>query len=239
MKKFTLSVAAVMAMSTFAIAGGDIAPVEEPVVEVVAPVADDSGFYIGLAYSMANYTEEYTQYVENPEEWVMLSLEGEEDYDAIMLQAGYKFNQYLAIEGRYWKSVGDADWSRKGSVDSSGAESVVISENGYTSEYDFTAWGIYLKPMYPVTESFDVYALLGYGNVTLSDANGDWFDKDGFHWGAGASYAFTDNLSLFSDYVQMFNKDAYTTAPLGGWDYTETNSEETIYTINLGVTYKF
>jgi len=38
MKKLTLSIVAVMAMGTFAIAGGDIAPVEEPMVEVAAPV---------------------------------------------------------------------------------------------------------------------------------------------------------------------------------------------------------
>ena len=50
MKKFSLSVAAVLAMSAFAMAGGDIEPVTEPVAEVViAPVADAwAGPYVGL-----------------------------------------------------------------------------------------------------------------------------------------------------------------------------------------------
>ncbi len=54
MKKFNLSLVAVLAMSTFAIAGGDIAPVE-PVIET--PMVEEStpgNFYLGLAYGMAN-----------------------------------------------------------------------------------------------------------------------------------------------------------------------------------------
>lgn len=48
MKKFSLSLAAVLAMSTFAMAGGDIAPVE-PVVEPVVEVVDAwSGPYAGI-----------------------------------------------------------------------------------------------------------------------------------------------------------------------------------------------
>jgi len=33
----------------------------------------------------------------------------EVDHDAYMLQASYKFNDYVAIEGRYWGSFGDGD----------------------------------------------------------------------------------------------------------------------------------
>jgi len=49
MKKFNLLLVAVLAMSTFAVAGGDIAPVEEPVVVVPEVVEDTSAFYIGAA----------------------------------------------------------------------------------------------------------------------------------------------------------------------------------------------
>lgn len=49
MKRFTLSVAALAAIGTFAMAGGDIEAPVEPVVEVEAPAAvSDSGFYIGV-----------------------------------------------------------------------------------------------------------------------------------------------------------------------------------------------
>ena len=47
MKNIVLSAVAVLAMSSFAVAGGDIAPVEEPVV-VAEPVITDSGFTLVL-----------------------------------------------------------------------------------------------------------------------------------------------------------------------------------------------
>ncbi len=53
MKKFNLSLVALLAMSTLATAGGDIAPVE-PVVET--PIVEEStgSFYAGLGYSYMN-----------------------------------------------------------------------------------------------------------------------------------------------------------------------------------------
>ena len=51
MKTIALSVITVMAISTFAMAGGDIAPVE-PVVETPAVVETPGHFYIGVAYSL-------------------------------------------------------------------------------------------------------------------------------------------------------------------------------------------
>jgi opacity protein-like surface antigen len=217
MKKFTISVVTALAMSAFAMAGGDIEPVVEPVAEVVAPVADESGFYVGIAYGAADVSEEY-----DDGDWMG---EYTEEYDTIMLQAGYKINKNLAVEGRYWNSFGDGDW--KYEYDSK-------TDSGSPSDMDFTAWGIYVKPMYPVTEEFDVYVLLGYGNVTLSGSGGDWFDEDGFHWGLGASYEFTDNLSVFVDYVNLYDDDAsgQNLDSIGTLEYT-------IYTVNVGVTYKF
>ena len=92
MKKFNLSLVAILAMGTFAVAGGDIAPVAEPMVEVVAPVVDDSGFYIGGAYSNVNAEQEFL--VDGGE---LYSEELDLDIDAYMLQAGYKFNKYIAL----------------------------------------------------------------------------------------------------------------------------------------------
>ncbi len=91
MKKFNLSLVAVLAMSTFAIAGGDIAPVEEPVVVVEEP-APVGNFYIGGAYA-----------------WQAVKIkDGIDDFEyidsnfgGIMIDAGYKFNPYVAVEGRY------------------------------------------------------------------------------------------------------------------------------------------
>ncbi len=242
MKKFTISVVAALAMSSFAIAGGDIAPVE-PEVVVPAPmpepvVVDDSGFYVGVAYSAQRYNNDYDgwEYVydDGLYEW---SGKEEVDYNGIMAQAGYKFNKYIALEGRYWWSLGDGDWSDKGSQTFDGEPDYTWSESGNYGD-ELRAWGIYVKPMFPVTEQFDIYALLGYGNVRLSDDWGKWLDKNDFQWGIGASYDLTENLSLFVDYVRLAD-----TSESISWDeqygYGEEKWDEEVYTVNVGLTYKF
>jgi len=226
MKKFTLSIAAVMAMGTFAIAGGDIAPVEEPIV-VVEPVVDDSGFYLGLAYSFVD-TEVIWDYSKLEQD----NYDGMEgDYHAIMLQVGYKFNSYFAVEGRYWNNVADGEFTHTFYNPDGSVHYEIEEEDG---RYDFNAWGIYVKPMYPVTDSFDVYALLGYADTTItppSGLEGTVNDKDGFSWGLGASYAFMDNLSVFADYASLYDDDALNENGYG--------EDMTIETWNFGLTYKF
>ncbi|MEN8250511.1 MAG: porin family protein [Bacteroidota bacterium] len=238
MKKFTYSVAALVAMSTISNAGGDIVAVE-PVAEIIAPVVD-SGFYVGIAYSAVNFSSDYDG------ENINDSWTGEytEDYDSIMLQVGYKINKYFAVEGRYWDSYGDAEWVNEGNgANHSGEGSFTWKESGTYSDAEFTAWGLYVKPMYPVTEAFDVYALLGYGNNTLSYDGVDELDENGFQWGIGASYDLTDNFALFADYVRMHADETSSTDSTGGrngsaWTGDIIN-DDTIYTLNFGVTYKF
>lgn len=228
MKKFTLSAVAVLAMSASAIAGGDFAPVVEPIIEIQeAPIVDDSGFYVGLAYGYADISDDYTASTGS-------FGNHEDNFNTYMLQAGYKFNQYIAVEGRYWDSVGDGDWTDRYTL----PDGRVFNTSGPCSE--FSAWGLYVKPMYPVTEEFDVYALLGYGNVDLStefgrDAKFLDMNEDGFQWGLGASYELTDNVAVFADYVNLYNDNS---AAITDGIYTETH-DYSIYTANVGVTYKF
>lgn len=239
MKNFTLSVATVLAMSTFAIAGGDIAPVEPMVEEVVQ--ASDSGFYIGGAYSLANSQYDHSQnygYTDGTD--YLNTWSYEYDSNAYMLQAGYKFNQYIAIEGRYWGSMDSYQYDGAYYIDGQ----LVDNYYGY-SDGDWSAWGIYAKPMYPVTESFDVYALLGYGNVSVDDNwyynQGGILDENVFQWGIGASYDITENASVFIDYVQLCdgeNGNSYVPVD-SGYDYNTYNVDVSIYTVNIGISYKF
>ena len=217
MKKFTLSVAAVMAMSTFAIAGGDIAPVE-PVVEAPVAVASDAGFYAGIAYGAVSTEFDASLGTE------AISLDI--DHSTIMFQAGYQFNTYLAVEGRYWTAVSDADTSFT-YTDSANPEN-----NEYGSEDlddDSNAWGIYLKPMYPVANAFTVYGLVGYGNVEL-DIEGISSDESSFQWGLGGSYDVNDNFAVFVDYVSLYDDDDSIDGISG---------DVTVDSWNFGVTYKF
>jgi len=234
MKKFTLSTVAVLAMSAFAIAGGDVAPVEPmvPIVqEMVAPTPDESGFYVGLAYGYADISDDYIGSNGQAGTPLLSSGNHEDNFNTYMLQAGYKFNPYLAVEGRYWDSVGDGDWTDRYTF----SDNSVVNSSGPCS--DFSAWGIYVKPMYPVTEAFDVYALLGYGNVNLNTDDRSFLDmdEDGFQWGLGASYELTDNLAVFADYVDLYNDNS---ATITNGLYSETH-DYSINTVNVGLTYKF
>lgn len=238
MKRFTLSLAAVLAMGTFAVAGGDIAPVE-PMVEVEAPApASDSGFYIGGAYSYAKYSADFVGDGYDDGYYWDESGEYDEDYNALMIQAGYQINKYFAIEGRFWTSIGDGDRSVKGSRYYDYDGSYTFNESGSVEDGDFTAYGIYVKPMYPVTDALTLYGLLGYGNVTIGDVDGDWLDDNDFHWGAGASYALTENLSVFADYVHLASGTQEFYEEGDGW-YEHYVNDYDVYTVNVGLTYKF
>jgi len=224
MKKITLSVALIAAMSTFAIAGGDIAPVE-PVIE--EPIVEEStgAFYLGLAYGWQTAENDYTAFLTHGS---LSGVSDSVDYGSVMLQAGYKFNDYVAIEGRYWIGL-DKD--------------TTIASTAVNAELD--SWGIYVKPMYPVTEEFTIYGLLGYADTSLDytinvgglvytpyDNGGS---VDGFSWGIGADYAFSENWSVFLDYVVLYDndKDVVFEGVYPG------NVDTTIDSVNFGVTYTF
>ena len=211
MKKITLSLVSVVALSGFAVAGGDIAPVE-PVVETPTPVITESGFYTGIGYGYFNQSGDNiasTPAVPN------IELEA----DSVLLQAGYRYNDYVAFEGRYWIGVGD----------------ITQSGGNIPGDYsgDFDAWGLYVKPMYPVADGFDVYALLGYADSTVDYDVGTSWETDGFSWGLGAQYAVMDNILIFADYVSMSSEDSF---EFNGQDI---DADIDLYTFNIGVSYTF
>jgi len=220
MKKFNLSLVAVLAMSTFAVAGGDIAPVEEPVVVVPEVLAvDASAFYLGLAYGLQDNKLVVSD---------KLGLDGDNilvdhTQNSVMLQAGYKFNDYVAVEGRYWFGMDET-----------------FNFDGRTVDIATDSFGIYVKPMYPVTDAFDIYALLGYGSsehaYSEKFANHAYLDGttdtlNGFSWGLGGAYSFTDNVAVFVDYVSLYDDKE-------GLD-ARYEADYTISTWNFGVTYQF
>ena len=192
-------------------AGGDIVAVEEPVV-VIPVLVDDSSFYVGMGFSALSLNNDRTN----------------EEFSAngMMLQAGYQYNRYIAVEGRYTLHMGDVEY-----------------DNGSTSnpnydDYptDFTNAAIYLKPMYPI-DDFSIYALLGYGEVELTNIplGGPGIGADraesGFQWGLGGSYTFNENISGFVDYVRMYDGT--------GFNYRAMDADIVADAWTLGVSYKF
>jgi len=228
MKNIVLSTVTIFALSSFALAGGDITPVDEPIIETEEVseiiVSNDQGLYLGLGYGSLKGEETYKW---NPGNSEVSFEEDSRDFDQLLLQAGYKFNSYVAVEGRYWLGMNDlnGDWEYEGLY--------------YNTDASLDSFGIYVKPMYPVTDAFDVYGLLGYATSSLKE---DIFvpagtlsqttDLDGFSWGIGAAYSFNDNISIFADYVSLYDDTI-------DYDVYNASSEFTIDTVNIGVSYKF
>ena len=184
-----MSLMALAAMSTMAIAGGDIAPV----IEVTEPVAGLTGFYVGGGYSYIDTSLTIQDTIVD------------DGINAGTILAGYNLNEYLAFEGRYTFSA-DVDFDTN------------------HAEIDGDIWSVFVKPQYPVSEDFKVYALLGYGETQLTD--------DGtFQYGLGGAYSATTNVEVFADWVRAYDDDEVNTV-IGEYDLSQD-----VFTI--GVNYKF
>jgi len=203
MKKTTLSMVSILALSACLMAGGDVAPIEEPVVEPV--VIDNSAFYVGLGMGGAYINDAQT--------------DEEISSTTLMLQAGYQYNAYVALEGRIWFGF-NTDYD-PGNTTNTGGE----------YDNDISSWGIYIKPMYPVTEAFDIYALLGYGGTQLGNLESGDAYEDGFQWGLGAQYEVMENVLIFADYVRLYDDT--------GFDYRAQLEDVDSDVWTLGVSYRF
>ncbi len=174
MKKIVLSVSAVAAMSSLVFAGGDIV---EPVGAVLV-VEELSGFYAGLGIAAVS-TRGSELYVD-----LFNSLEGHDRLGNFSFLAGYNFNEYIAVEGRYTTSF------------------------THDEDIEMDGLSLFVKPQYPVNEDFSLYALLGYGSVNLEGRKASLIvdvDDTAFQWGLGVNYMITENVSLFADYTWLAN----------------------------------
>ncbi len=178
--------------------------------------------YIGIAYGYSSVEDSY--YDGYNEEYTDI------DYDSLMLQVGYEFSPYIAAEFRYWRSVSDGDYSLYTS------SQYPPTQGSYEN---FDAWGIYVKPQYPVTEQFSIYGLFGFSGVQV-DGDPQWgfdlLDDTAFSWGLGAAVNFTPNISAFVDFVSLYDDTYYDYGY--GYGYYDPNGTQ-VHTINLGLTYKF
>jgi opacity protein-like surface antigen len=201
MNTIKLSAVALLLTSTLAIAGGKL--VEAPksdVIEIPEPAL--TGFYAGLGYSC-----------------LQMDLDVEPGLDvramtALSLNAGYNFNQYLAVEGRYTVNVGDLD--------------VETWYSDTEESWDMSNIGLYLKPQYTMG-MFTVYGLLGYGQLTLDDGNE--YSVDGLQYGAGVNIMATNNMSVYVDYRRLYNEEDF--------DGLSPNDDVSANSYTLGVNYHF
>jgi len=172
MHKIVLLVWAVIGMSSLGFAGGDMKDVEPAIEPVITIEESKSGFYVGLGIAAVS-----TRDAEISVDWG--GTDRQDRLGNFSFLAGYDFNEYIAVEGRYTFSFTHDD------------------------QTNMNGWSLFAKPQYPVSEDFSIYALLGYGGVNLDGVNDFLVDMDdtGFQWGIGASYLIMENLSLFADYT--------------------------------------
>jgi len=170
--------------------------------------AEGNGLYIGLGYASTN---------------IDLTIEGLDDKnqqildsstDSILLQAGYDFNEYFGIEGRYYIN------------NSSLAYDYYLGNTPIKGVYEAESLTIYAKPQYNFG-FITVYGLVGmsansYTATTLLGAD----DEALFSWGGGAKFNVTQSLGLFVDYTDLGESDQIlSTTGLASW--------------NVGFSYKF
>ena len=177
--------------------------------------ATDSGFYLGIGYGYLDQSMDAG------------SVHTDTTTNNVLFQGGFDINKYVGLEARLWESVGSNDATQTGGF--------------YPGTYDVSdayAWGMYVKPAYPVLENFKVYGLVGYG-VTSVKYNDNDVSTNGFSWGVGAEYAINNNISCFVDYTDFIAPSStdYTYTPSGYTNSIDTDIKT--YTVNVGVTYKF
>ena len=166
MKKNILhTLLAVATISTSVYAGGKGVAPVEAPVEPIPVMQTPSPIYLGLGVLWGRYSGLCNGQV---------GCEYEDVTYGALLRAGYDFNQYFGIEGRVLGTFIGAD--------SLGGQELMH-------------YGLFAKPMYPIGEDLNVYALLGYGwTQTKTGGNGNLTEVDdsGFSAGLGLEYDLSD-----------------------------------------------
>jgi len=201
MHTIKLSVLTLLLTSTLAIAGGKSgAAPESDIVQITEPAL--TGFYAGLGYSCLQMD------IDEPADIDIRSM------TALSITAGYNFNEYFAIEGRYSVSLGDLD--------------VETGNTERDEAWDMSNIGLYLKPQYSM-DTFTVYGLLGYGQLTLDDD----FSRSvsSFQYGLGVNMMATDNVGIFIDYRRLYDDEDF--------DGLSINEVVTANSFTVGINYHF
>ena len=101
-----------------------------------------------------------------------------------MVRGGYDINQYFGLEARIMGTF----WGK-----------------GPNGGERFAHYGLYAKPMYPVSERINVYGLAGYGYTESINSGGNGnlpeIDDWGFSWGIGLEFDLSDRKDDFMEKV--------------------------------------
>lgn len=156
-----------------------------PALSDIAKVIDaNSGLYIGIGLGTLRLSNDYSnEYFQT---------------HPVQLIAGYKFNPYFSIEGRYTKDVSNVIY-RHGTT---------INPDNNDFSADFGSYSLLARFSYPY-QKYTPYFLIGYGSVFLNDIKESKRHEEGLQYGLGIAYALTSSCSLFVDYIHLYSGNGF------------------------------
>ena len=154
-----------------------------PPISVINQADNYSGFYIGLGVGKFRLKDSFTK-------------ERLTSTTATVI-IGYDFNQYLALEGRYTRSLHNLHYSNRKAT----------SLNSKLSS-TFSNIAIYGKIGYSI-DKFKPYLLIGYGENKITNLAYSTRKELSFQYGVGFSYRFNKHWELFADYIRSYNSKGF------------------------------
>lgn len=221
MKNITLSIALSLVLSSLSYLQADVVAGESSS-ETSTAVEKKNPFYVGVGYGYLSSNRTATISDATSAKDGQVVRDTDSTANNLLLQVGFRFNPYFAIEGRYTTSIGD--------------HALVHNHKYGTKEdvkIDISNTAIYLKPSYPIKD-FSIYALIGYGQIVRHHkvAYHTW-DGEGFEWGLGVQYTMIEQLAVFVDYTSWYDESGEAHAALPRKIDTQ------FATVNIGLTYLF
>jgi len=190
-------------------------------IPVPVPLADIAvnGFYAGIGISAAKFKTNCKCSTGGTGTGGGSTLQSGSDKTAgIMGRIGYDMNQYIGVEARGIRT----NWK---------------SDGGKIKHV-----GVFVKPMYPVGEATNLYALAGVAKTT-TQGKLQRVDSSSFAWGAGVEYDISHDSAKNGRYNRAFDGHGDQEQGLGVFaDYErliQKSGSPDLDTVNVGLTYDF
>jgi opacity protein-like surface antigen len=131
--------------------------------------------------------------------WLGMEGPGSTEDNGVGLQGkiGYTFTPLLGVEGHF--GLGLTDGSDTFFDPVNGARDVDLG-------VDYWA-GVYGRAQFPVTQSVNVYGLLGLSYVEVDFSGFDEGSESDLSYGLGANYQLSEQLGAYAEWVSLVNKD--------------------------------
>ena len=238
MKRIQLSVLSLIACTNLLMAGGDfrsvttyevadayaaevvevtpvieVAPVVEPTPVVIPPVVPATADVSPIYVGIGLVAARYDAKCPTTPSGCTIDKTG-----GALVRAGYDFNKYMGIEAR-------------------GLMTTIKSNGGKIKHL-----GAFVKPMYPITEDLNVYALGGVAKTTTQGSMRRT-DVTGLAFGAGVEYDLSEDKKKDAKYDREFDGIADQEKGFGVFAdyerlYYKENSPD-LDAVSVGVTYDF